>query len=420
MMIDLSAHYAAIDNVEEELTLLARARELADRADDAETVAHAGCSLALLRAGRDEVQVARRDLHQAAQGLARVRQPAVRARMQCLLARAQLAIADGPQDSALTLAQRAVALAETAGDTGSVAYAEALATVSTQLHNQNRVREAFWAIRQLTAALERIGRGSTLSMLNARLDEARYLRDLGEMQTADSVLRFVVRLGQRIDPQYVGANVSILAGEIAIALDRPDSAVAALERAVADAHAHRDSFREQWALERLVAVLIDHGSVPRARAGLAQLNALIPERDRAMLRMLEARFAEVNGDPASAYRTYFSALTDRGFPHGRDIPPWHRVVVRAAGAALASGDALAADSLAGHALRLERQLGHDEARSGDMGLALVVLGRARLAHGDSAGGRNALERAIGPLEFGLGPEHPQLHTARRLLEKEMP
>jgi serine/threonine-protein kinase len=420
MMIDLSAHYAAIDNVGEELTLLARARELADSAKDAETVAHAGCSLALLRAGRDELAAARRDLAQAAQGLARVRQPAVRARMECLLARAQLAIADGPQDSALTLAQQAVALAETAGDTGSVAYADALATVSTQLHNQNRVREALVAIRRVTAALDRIGRGSTLSMLNARLDEARYFRDLGEMRTADSVLRNVVRVGQRIDPKYVAANVAILAGEIAIALGWPDSAVAALERAVADARLHRDSFREQWALERLVAVLIDHGSVRRARARLAQLTALIPERDRTMLRMLEARFAEAGGDPASAYRTYLDALTERGFPGDRNIPPWHRIVFRAARAALASGDAVAADSLARHALRLERQLGHDEARSGDMGLALAVLGHARLAQGDSAGGRNALERAIGPLEFGLGPEHPQSRAARRLLEKGVP
>jgi serine/threonine-protein kinase len=420
MMIDLSAHYAAIDNVSEQLALLARARDLADRANDAETVAHAGCSLALVHAGRDEPQAAHKELEQASRSLARVREPAVRARMQCLLARAQLAIADGPPDSALALARQAVTLAETAGDTGSVAYAEALATVSTQLHNQNRVREALVAVRRVTAALDRIGRGSTLSMLNARIDEARYLRDLGEMKSADSVLSIAVHLGQRIDPKYVGANVSILAGEIAIALDRPDSAIAALERAVADAQVHGDRFREQWALERLVAVLVDHGFVARAKARLAQLTALTPESDRAMLRMLDARFAEARGDPASAYRTYLGALVERGFPDDRDIPPWHRVVVRAAAAALASGDAVGADSLARHGLRLERQLGHDEAKSGDIGLALMVLGRARLAQGDSVGGRNALERAIGPLEFGLGPEHPQSRAGRWLLEKGVP
>ena len=136
-----------------------------------------------------------------------------------------------------------------------------------------------------------------------------------------------------------------------------------------------------------------------------------------MLRMLEARFAEAEGNPASAYRTYLAALTERGFPDHRDIPPWHRIVFRAANAALASGDAVAADSLARHALRLERLLGQDELRSGDMGLALSVLGRARLIEGDSAGGRDALERAIAPLEFGLGPEHPQTRATRELLGK---
>jgi hypothetical protein len=55
-----------------------------------------------------------------------------------------------------------------------------------------------------------------------------------------------------------------------------------------------------------------------------------------------------------------------------------------------------------------------------MGLAFLVLGRARLAQDDSAGGRQALERAVGPLEFGLGPEHPQSRAARQLLGKSMP
>jgi eukaryotic-like serine/threonine-protein kinase len=420
MMIDLSAHYAAIDNVSEQLALLARARELATRADDAETMAHAGCTLGLILAGRDETDAARAALNRAAEALGKVREPAVRARMQCLLGQAQLAIGDGPPDRALTLARQAVGLAEAAGDTGSVAYADALATVSAQLHNQNQVRDALLAVRRVTATLDRIGRGSTLSMLYARLDEARYLRDLGEMRTADSALRAVVRLGERIDPRYAGANVSILAGEIALALDRPDSAFAALEQAVAHAREYHDTFRERWALERLVAGLVDHGFVPRGRARLAQLNGLSRDRDRPMLRMLEARFAEAAGDPASAYRTYLAALKERGFPDNRDIPPWHRIVFRAANAALASGDAVAADSLARHALRLERLLGQDEIRSGDMGLALLVLGRARLTQGDSAGGRDALARAVGPLEFGLGPDHPQSRAARQLLAKRAP
>ena len=67
---------------------------------------------------------------------------------------------------------------------------------------------------------------------------------------------------------------------------------------------------------------------------------------------------------------------------------------RAARAALANGDAVAADSLARHALRLERLLGHDAARSADMGLSLLLLARARLAQGDSAGAGAVVRQAV--------------------------
>ena len=420
MMIDLSAHYAAIDNVSEQLALLERAASLAAGAGDDETATNAECTIALLQAGRENAAEARPHLERGVRSLARVRQPAVRARMQCLLAQGQLAIADGPEDRALPLARRAVALAEAAGDTASVAYADALATVATQLHNQNRVRDALDATRRTIATLDRIGRGSTLPMLDARLDEARYLRDLGEMRTADSVLDVVVRLAKRVDPRNVAAKVSILAGEVAQGRDRPDSAVAAYEGALAEARRTGDAFREQWALERLVAVLADYKRVAHGRKRLAELTAIIPEGDRATLGMLEARFAQTGGDPARAYRTYMAALTERGFPDNPDIPPWHRIVFRAAQAALAGGDAAAADSLARHAIRLERALGAGDARSGDIGLALVVLARARLAQGDSSGARDALERAIAPLEYGFGPDDRRAREARLTLESGRP
>jgi serine/threonine-protein kinase len=415
MMVDLSAHYAAIDNVREQLALLGRAASLAARAGDAETAADAECSIALVQAARENPAAARQHLALGARSLARARATAVRPRMHCLLAQARLAIADDAQDSALVLARRAVALAENAGDTASVAYAEALTTVAIQLQNQNRVRDALDATRQIVATLDRIGRGSTLSMLDTRLAEARFLRDLGEMRTADSVLGGVVRLAQRMNPRYVAAKVSILAGEVAQGRDRPDSAVAAFEAALAEARRTGDAFREQWALERLVALLADYRRFAAGRRRLAELAAITPERDHATLEMLEARFAETGGDPARAYRTYMAALAGRGFPDASDIPPWHRIVLHAAQAALASGDAVGADSLARHVLRLERQMGQDEKRSGDTGLALGLLARARLAEGDSAGARDALRRAITPLEYGFGPDDRRTRETRRML-----
>jgi len=165
----------------------------------------------------------------------------------------------------------------------------------------------------------------------------------------------------------------------------------------------------------LVAVLADYGHLNRARQHMTRLTAMIPERDRAMLHMLEARFAVAQGNPVDSCRAYMDALTERGFPDDPNIPPWHGVIYRAATSALASGDAEAADSLARHAIRLEGELGQDESRSGDIGLALLLLSRARLAVGDSVGSREALLRAVAPHESGLGPSHTGTREARRLL-----
>ena len=415
MMVDLAAHYFVVDDVREQLALLGHAAGLATRSGDPETAADAECSIALVHAGRDNADAAREHLALGARQLAGVRTAAVRPRMHCLLAHAQLAISEDAPDRALVLARRAVTLAEEGGDTASVAYADALSTVAIQLHNQNRVRDALDATRRTITILDRIGRASTLPMLDARLDEARFLRDLGEVRTADSVLAGVLSLARRVNPQHVAAKVWVLAGEVAQGRDRPDSAVAAFEAAIAESRRTGDAFREQWALERLVALLADYERFAPGRRRLAELVAIAPERDHATIEMLEARFAETGGDPARAYRTYMRALAERGFPSDPDIPPWHRVVYRAARAALGSGEAAAADSLARHAIRLEQQLGHDEQRSGDTGLALVVLARARLAQGDSAAARDALRRAIAPLEYGLGADDRRTAEAQRML-----
>ena len=84
--------------------------------------------------------------------------------------------------------------------------------------------------------------------------------------------------------------------------------------------------------------------------------------------------------------------------------------------ALALGDVAAADSLIRHTLRMERALGMDDRKSGDIGLALVVLARVHLAQGDSARARATLEQAMVPLLHGLGPAHYRTREARNLAD----
>ena len=415
MMMDLATTYEGFDHVDEEFALLRRASELAEASADQETIAYAGCRTARMAAGRGEPGEGSRRYARAVQALAGVPDPAARTRMQCLLAEARMLMAREQRDSALAVAREAIRVGEAAGDTSSVDFADVTETVSLQLHNLNRLRDALGVNAKTLATLERIGRGSTLRMLLARFDRARNLRDLGEFQSADTALAEALRLAQRIGPEHAASLLSNLAGEIALGLDRPDSAIAAFERGLAAGRRLGNRERQQWALERLISVHADYGQLARARSRYAELAALLPDT-APLLHIYAGRLAAADGRPAEALEIYLHALVRRGFPGGPGVVPWHRTVYRAAMIALEKPDAVAADSLARHALRFEHAMGHHDEKSGDIGISLTLLARARLAQGDSTAARTLLQRAVPPLVYGLGPAHFHTRAARALAD----
>jgi hypothetical protein len=245
--------------------------------------------------------------------------------------------------------------------------------------------------------------------------EAVDLRVLGEVRTADSVVTAAARLARQVEADTLG-RVSHHVGDVALALGYADSAASAYVRAVAAAERAGDDYRLRRALERgLVPALAEAGRAGEARVALRRLERQPIPLERALRRTLEARIAEAAGDTARAYRHYVAALADDDYPDdGTHLPLWHHIAFRAARAALVVGDARAADTLARRAVRLGRALHQDDSTSADIGQALVVLARARLALADTAGARATLRRAMPALAHGLGPDHPRTREAYRL------
>jgi hypothetical protein len=132
---------------------------------------------------------------------------------------------------------------------------------------------------------------------------------------------------------------------------------------------------------------------------------------------LEAQLIYAQGNKSEGRRRYLDLLTSRGFPNrGLSTPSFASMVLDASRMALGSGDVVAAESLASHALRLARGEGQDETQSGTIGYARLTLARARHAAGDQATAVGELRRSLGALVNGYGPDHPRTLEARALLD----
>jgi serine/threonine-protein kinase len=418
MMVELADNYFPLHDRRQEIPLLTRAEELAVRSGDAETAAFAACRLAKSAADDGDAARAGRILERAAGHLARMRGPAVDPRVECLRARSALARLEGRTADALVHAREAVAIGRAAGDSSSLRHISALNEVARALHDDGRLRASLDQTRALVAVLARTNRDATLSMLVERYNVAALLSRLGEARAADTALAGAIELARGLNPeQRLPTYMTLLAAELAAALAGPDSAEATFREAIAEARRGGGPSYEVRALSGLIGVLLERGRLGEAERALAEMRAAAPEGFRWYVADAEARLAYARGDAAGGRRTYLAMLASRGFPgRGLATPYFARRALDAALMALESGDAVAADSLAAHAIRLARDEGQDDAASGVLGHARATRARAMLARGaDSAAARAELRRGLAALARGYGPDHPRAREARALL-----
>ena len=411
MLIELADGYYELVDRRTVLELLARAETLATVQHDPETAAYASCRTAETQGDGVDVAAARANLARAQGLLAGVPAPGLDVRAACLRARAVMASQSEHPDSGAILALQAVELLRTAGDSSSDHFQLALSELEEDLFTLHRTRDALEASRQALAALTRGGRGRTLAAQRELWGEAYYLDQLGEPRQADSVLNLAADMAAAIDPPHRWpAALSLLAGEVQLQLGRADSAASAFGHALAEADRQGDANWIRWASTGLTAAQIDAGRWPEARRGVEHTARPLARR------LLEGRLAAASGQVEVGQRLLIDALVAAGFP-GEYKPPHNMLkwAVLTAETALAAGDPAAADSLAGHVLRLARLQGDRDHRSATIGRALAVRGRVALARADTAAAGEALRHALSALRQALGPEHDRTRAVATAL-----
>ncbi len=416
MMVELAGHYFELHDRERELPLLTRGETLALASGDQETAALAACRLAKSAADDGDVPGAEGHLARATGYIESLSAEIITPRVQCLRARSALSRFLGDTESAVASAGAAIALGQAAGDTLSSAHLGAVNELARALHDDGQVREALVKTRELIRALQQTGRGSTLNMVVERHNEASLLSWLGEKRNADATLRGVVDLAGGIDPERrVPTYVTLFAGGLAADLGQTDSALATLNRGLAESRARNDAPYQLRALTALIPVLIERGRLQDAREYLQALDTVLPPRLTWRRDLLGARLLFAEGQGKEARRRYLDVLIARGFPgRGRSTTHFANLVLDAAIMARQDGDAVAADTLSAHALRLARGEGHLEGESGIIGYALLVGAEARRARGDTSRVAMDLDRAIAALTRGYGAGHARTLEARAL------
>ena len=418
MMVELGDHYFELHDRKRELPLLGRAEELATASNDMETAGYAGCRLAKSAADDGDAVGARRILNRADRYLARLPETSEGPRVQCLRARSALARLLGRPGEALAHAREAVRLGLAAGDSVSHYHLGAVNEVARALHDDGQIRGSLEVTRDLIARLERIGRGRTLAMVVEQYNEAALLSRLGEKRTAAVALDKAINLARGLNPeQRLPLYITLLVGELASDFVLQDSAIRTFRYALAQATQQEDEAYRVRAMSGLTGALIEGRRPQAARRHLDELIRIVPEKFRWRAEVLAARLMYAEGQRTEARRKYMRLLASRGFPgRGLSTPYFASMVLEASLMAARDGDPVAAESLAGHALRLAHGEGQQDSLSGTAGYTRVVLARIRRDRRDVPSARDELQWGLTGLANGYGPGHPRTLEAMALAD----
>jgi hypothetical protein len=135
---------------------------------------------------------------------------------------------------------------------------------------------------------------------------------------------------------------------------------------------------------------------------------------------LDGALARAEGKPTAALAELEQAIRLQGYFEGKRIYQMRSVLILAADAALAAGDAGKALEFARAARGIADVDSLTPTRSAYVGEARLFEARARLLAGDTTAARDAVRQALTALTFGAGPDHHQTREAAALQRQLSP
>ena len=424
-LMQMAARYGNFEQTAKQREILLRAETLARPLDDVELLGEILCdsSDAELKLGQREE--ARRHLAEANQLLLRLTRPRPVLEAGCLAVAADLLDADGQTKEAIAQAHRVLTILQASGNEIHPIYSSTLTKLSKFHDDLGERAAAYEFTRRASEALDREGRGGTRDKLVILSNEAADLISFGEVSAA------LERQAEVIKRSNVGgadpsSRVTFDAnyGAILTAAGRFDEAIVTLQPLIERAQATKNVFWELRARLFLARALTRAGRYAEAAEALDYVESEYrrdPVMNKALLQGVLVSRADLllrSNKPADAEQLLDSLLKELGYPD-KPAATWllSAALPLAAEIALATGDAVRAESFAVANVALAEKAARDVNQSGDVGRARLIVAKARLALGQSEAGRVSLESALPSLTNGLGSQHPLAIEAQQLLTK---
>jgi serine/threonine-protein kinase len=416
--LSLSAAYEELGDTDRQLAMLLLADSLAIVSSTRDIRLASRCA-------RADVLAERRERAKAAALIDSVRADLAAAEPEtaanCLLQLAAAEMRHEQFDSAATMTGRASVLMEQAGLNTGIRYIGVLNTQANALENLKRRREALTIYQQIATLMDSTGRGQALTRNVIRNNIGIALSNLGEMTSAEPVLRETVATFQRGSPDgFVHPAILINYCRTLLFLQRLDSAAVWYTRLHAQSVARKEPFMESEGASGMARVELARGRAVEAARWIALSKQADTRRATPVTNSgleLDAALARLMGDLPAATAAFDSLLRSQGYDSGKRTYFMRAMLIEAAKTALDAGDPIKARDYAraAHGIALSDSL--SEQRSGYVGEARLLEGRALLASGDTASGRTMLDRAATALRAGVGADHPRTREAEAVLAR---
>ena len=421
-LTNISGRYMDLGETENEYAVLLKAEKLARGLGDPAQIASVQCNTVETELNAGRAQLAQTRLRDGLANLAKVTRPSPELQMNCHTAQARFLWGQGDKAGAIEVARKEVASIEAAHLERNVQYNTLLSMLDILSGELGRTREALqWNQRDMTA-LERDGRGATMSMGAVRHNRALDLFACGEYRTAyETEKRLADEIIAREGPDAVPPPVEHRLGYMQVRVDESAAGLVWIERALRDARAHKSASVEMSALISRARAEVILGMDAKVGADLAEAEKLMGDTQnkdplvrtniaitRAKLLFAEKRYPETKA-------AIDELLPLMGYPAQRTNVRLADALTLRSQVELALGRNDDALQTAREALRVAEEHALDSTRSADVGAALMVMAQAQRALGDVGGARSSAQRARQSLTVGLGPDHSETRAAAAFL-----